>query len=84
MFEDVRRWAGKFRTSQRNIGMDYWLIPVELRNDGGPSGEAARTRAVLLGSESLRTPGASRRRYIDALQAADKHDITLLLTFARH
>lgn len=31
MFCDVWRWAGKFRTSQRNIGIDYWLIPIELR-----------------------------------------------------
>jgi Fic-DOC domain mobile mystery protein B len=31
MLGDVWRWAGKFRTSQRNIGIDYWLIPMELR-----------------------------------------------------
>ena len=31
MFGDVWRWAGKFRTSQRNIGIDHWLIPMELR-----------------------------------------------------
>ena len=31
MFGDVWRWAGKFRTSQRNIGIDYWLISLELR-----------------------------------------------------
>jgi Fic-DOC domain mobile mystery protein B len=31
MLGDVWRWAGKFRTSQRNIGIDYWLIAVELR-----------------------------------------------------
>ena len=31
MLGDVWRWAGKFRTSQRNIGIDYWLIPVGLR-----------------------------------------------------
>jgi Fic-DOC domain mobile mystery protein B len=31
MLADVWRWAGRFRTSQRNIGIDYWLIPVELR-----------------------------------------------------
>jgi len=31
MFGDVWRWAGKFRTSQRNIGIEYWLIPTELR-----------------------------------------------------
>lgn len=31
MLGDVWRWAGKFRTSQRNIGVDFWMIPVELR-----------------------------------------------------
>jgi Fic-DOC domain mobile mystery protein B len=31
MLGDVWRWAGKFRTSARNIGIDYWQIPVALR-----------------------------------------------------
>ena len=31
MLGDVWRWAGKFRTSQRNIGIDYWLIRTVLR-----------------------------------------------------
>src|SRR5450432_1853170 len=31
MLGDVWRWAGKYRTSPRNIGIDYWLIPVEVR-----------------------------------------------------
>lgn len=31
MFGDVWRWAGKFRTTARNIGIDHWLIPVALR-----------------------------------------------------
>ena len=31
MLGDVWRWAGRFRTSQRNIGTDYWLIASELR-----------------------------------------------------
>ncbi len=31
MLGDVWRWAGRFRTSQRNMGIDYWLIPTELR-----------------------------------------------------
>ena len=32
MLGDVWRWAGKFRTTQRNLGIDYWLITTELRN----------------------------------------------------
>jgi Fic-DOC domain mobile mystery protein B len=31
MFNDVWRWAGRFRTSARNIGIDHWEIPVALR-----------------------------------------------------
>lgn len=31
MFRDVWTWAGEFRTSERNIGVEPWRIPVELR-----------------------------------------------------
>jgi len=31
MFGDVWRWAGTYRTSARNIGIDAYRIPVELR-----------------------------------------------------
>ena len=31
MLGEVWRWAGKFRTSERNIGIAYWEIPVALR-----------------------------------------------------
>jgi Fic-DOC domain mobile mystery protein B len=32
MLGDVWRWAGKFRISERNLGIDYWEIPVALRH----------------------------------------------------
>jgi Fic-DOC domain mobile mystery protein B len=32
MFKDVWRWAGEFRTSPRNIGVEPWDIPTMLRN----------------------------------------------------
>jgi Fic-DOC domain mobile mystery protein B len=126
MFGDVWRWAGKFRTSQRNIGIDHWLIPMELRqllDDSkawiefgtwpadeiavrlhhrlvrihpfpNGNGRHARLMADLLvmrlgrerfswGRESLRDRGAARTRYIEALRAADNHDIALLLAFSR-
>jgi fido (protein-threonine AMPylation protein) len=35
------------------------------------------------GSAGLRDPGGVRRRYIEALQEADRHDIGPLLAFAR-
>jgi Fic-DOC domain mobile mystery protein B len=31
MFGDVWRWAGKFRTSERNLGIAFYKIPVALR-----------------------------------------------------
>ena len=126
MLRDVWRWAGRFRTTQRNIGIDYWLIPVELRRllddskawiefktyppdeiavrfhhrlvqiHSFPNGNGrhARLMADLLvmqfgrerfswGRESLCDAGAARARYIEALRAADNHDVSLLLAFAR-
>jgi Fic-DOC domain mobile mystery protein B len=126
MLGDVWRWAGKFRTSQRNLGIDYWLIPMELRlllDDSrawiefgtypadeiavrfhhrlvlihpfpNGNGRHARLIADLLamrlgrarfswGRESLRDPGAARTRYLEALHAADSHEIALLLAFSR-
>ena len=32
MFGDVWEWAGKFRKSAKNIGIDHWEIPVALRH----------------------------------------------------
>jgi Fic-DOC domain mobile mystery protein B len=31
MFGDVWRWAGKYRTTERNLGIPYFEIPVALR-----------------------------------------------------
>lgn len=126
MLGDVWRWAGSFRTSQRNIGIDFWLIDTELQkllddakawmeyNTYPPdeiavrfhhrlvlihpfpngNGRHARLMADLLvmqlggerftwGRESLREPGEARARYIEALRAADNHNLGPLLAFAR-
>ena len=126
MLGDVWRWAGQIRISQRNIGIDCWLIPTELRHllddtkawiefstyppdeiavrfhhrlvlihpFPNGNGRHARLMADLLimrlgcarfswGREGLRDPGAARARYIEALRAADNHQIGLLLGFAR-
>jgi Fic-DOC domain mobile mystery protein B len=32
MFGDVWRWAGEFRTSERNLGIAFYRIPVALRH----------------------------------------------------
>jgi Fic-DOC domain mobile mystery protein B len=126
MLADVWRWAGRFRTSQRNIGIDYWLIPVELRQllddtrtwieyktyapdeiavrfhhrlvliHPFPNGNGRHARlmadALVMrlgqerfswGRDGLRKAGVARERYVEALHAADRHDITALLAFAR-
>ncbi len=32
MFSQVWKWAGSFRNSQKNIGVDCWNVPMELNN----------------------------------------------------
>ena len=126
MLGDVWRWAGRFRTSERNLGIPYFEIPVALRQlledtrtwiefGANPPDEVAvrfhhrlvqihpfpngngrhsRLMADLLvmslsgerftwGSASIQQPGDVRRRYIDGLKAADNHDFSALVEFAR-
>jgi Fic-DOC domain mobile mystery protein B len=126
MFKDVWRWAGNFRQTARNIGVEAWRIGPDLRqllNDVrfwmthqsyGPdeiavrfhhrlvsihpfpngNGRHARLAADLLavhcgrerftwGRANLVIPAETRRHYVAALRAADAHDLTPLLAFAR-
>jgi len=126
MFGDVWRWAGRYRTTARNIGVDahrigmdvqraiddacYWiehgtyppdeiavrfshrLVAIHPFPNG--NGRFSRLAGDLLarqlgrpnltwGRVSLVDPGETRARYVEALQAADRHDIGPLLLFAR-
>lgn len=126
MFGKVWQWAGEYRTTPRNIGIDAYRIPTEVRQlvddvrfhvehgtyppdeiavrfshrlvsihpfpngNGRHSRMAADLLAIQLGQKpfswgriSLVDPGATRKAYIAALQAADRHDIEPLLAFAR-
>jgi Fic-DOC domain mobile mystery protein B len=126
MFGQVWRWAGDYRRSARNIGVDAWRIPMDVAqaiDDGRywianavfdpdeiavrfshrlvaihpfPNGNGRFSRLVgdLLarqlgrpvftwGRISLVDAGATRRAYVEALRAADAHDIGPLLVFAR-
>lgn len=126
MFGKVWRWAGEFRLTERNIGVQAYRIAVELRHllddvrywiehETYPpdeiamrfhhrlvaihpfpngNGRHARLAADLLaiglaqtrfswGGNNLAASGEVRRAYIDALSAADRHDIVPLLAFAR-
>jgi Fic-DOC domain mobile mystery protein B len=126
MFGKVWRWAGNYRTTNKNIGVDriqiqqrlyetfdnfrYWIEhktypPDELAvrfhhslvfihpfPDG--NGRWSRLMADILavqlgqprltwGSSALRTEDETRQAYIKALKAADDHDFTALIAFAR-
>ncbi|MBV5262455.1 mobile mystery protein B [Pinisolibacter aquiterrae] len=126
MFGDVWRWAGRYRTTARNIGVDAYRIPMEVRqavDDARywvehetfppdeiavrlshrlvaihpfPNGNGRFSRLVgdLLARRLGRPPfswgradlvdaGETRARYVEALRAADAHDIRPLLLFAR-
>lgn len=126
MFGEVWRWAGHYRTTARNIGVDayriamdvqqaiddarYWakhatyspdeiavrfshrLVAIHPFPDG--NGRFSRLVGDLLASQLGEPPftwgranlidvGDTRARYVEALQAADKHDFRALLLFAR-
>ncbi|ODU20405.1 MAG: cell filamentation protein Fic [Sphingomonas sp. SCN 67-18] len=126
MLGDVWSWAGAFRRTERNIGIDAYRIQTELhalladvnywvQNKTYPAdeiairfhhclvaihpfpngnGRHARLMADLLierlegqpftwAGGNLGDIGAMRRAYVDALRAADAHDIAPLLAFAR-
>jgi Fic-DOC domain mobile mystery protein B len=126
MFGTVWRWAGKYRTSEKNIGIapyriqpelwqviddaSYWvehqsyapdevavrfhhrLVFVHPFSNG--NGRWSRLAADLLimqqggprftwGRSNLQAKDDLRRAYIDALHAADNHDLAPLIGFAR-
>jgi len=126
MFGDVWRWAGQYRTTARNIGVDahriamdvqqavddarYWVDHATYSPDEiavrfshrlvaihpFPNGNGRFSRLVsdLLahqlgqppftwGRANLVNAGETRARYVEALRAADNHDIGPLLLFAR-
>lgn len=126
MYGNVWRWAGQYRTTGKNIGVDAYRIPVEMRQllddcrywlENGTyepeeiaarfhhrlvsihcypngNGRHARLAADLFlismgrerfswGGKNLVDISETRKRYIAALQAADRHDICPLLEFVR-
>ncbi len=126
MFGEVWRWAGKFRTTERNIGIAHWEIPVashillgdtqswieyktylpdeiavrlhhrlvQIHPFPNGNGRHSRLMADLIvmqlggerltwGRRSLRDADNVRTKYIEALKAADNHDVGPLLAFAR-
>lgn len=126
LFGQVWAWAGAYRTTERNIGVDPLQIRVALRQlfedvaawetyqsfpideqaarlhhrltwiHPFPNGNGRTSRAMAdlflmakgasafsWGARSAAAPGDVRRRYLDAVRAADAHDLAPLLAFAR-
>jgi Fic-DOC domain mobile mystery protein B len=126
MFDQTWKWAGKYRTTEKNIGVPchqirdqlsallgdvrYWLdhstfLPDEIavrfhhrlvciHPFANGTGRHARLLTDVLasrqgcpvftwGAAELVQAGDFRRVYIEALRAADRNDIRLLLRFAR-
>ncbi|MGD0864657.1 MAG: mobile mystery protein B [Rhizomicrobium sp.] len=126
MFNRVWRWAGEYRTSERNLGIASYRIQPELRqllDDArywianktyepdeiavrvhhrlvsihpfpNGNGRWSRLAADILivqsgsprftwGRTNLQIASETRKAYIDALHAADEHDLNPLITFAR-
>jgi Fic-DOC domain mobile mystery protein B len=126
MFDQTWRWAGLYRTSEKNIGVlhhqireqlailvgdtNYWIEHATFPADeiairfhhrlvfihpfSNGNGRHARLMADVLaklqgrpeftwGVSDIVAQGNIRQGYIEALRAADKNDIQLLLAFAR-
>lgn len=126
MLGNVWRWAGSYRRSERNLGVEarripqdvgqlisdcrYWIDHKAHEPDetaarfhhklvwihAFPSGNGRHARLATdllltaLGRErfswgraNLVDHTATRKAYVDALQAADSHDMTALLAFVR-
>ncbi len=126
MFNQVWKWAGVYRTTERNIGIEAYRIQPELRqilDDArywverqsyqpdelavrlhhrlvlvhpfpNGNGRWSRLTADLLvtqlqgtrftwGSANLQAVSDVRKAYIDALHAADGHDLDPLIRFSR-
>ena len=126
MLGEVWRWAGRFRTSEKNLGIPFYEIPTAIRQllddtkawiddkayppdeiavrfshrlvqihpFSNGNGRHSRLMADLLvirlggerfswGSANLQAPRTVRRHYVEAVQAADTHDMAPLLAFAR-
>ncbi len=126
MFDQTWKWAGNYRSTEKNMGVPHheireslaallgdarlWVehgtyapdeLAIRLHHRlvliypfANGNGRHARLMADVLTQKhdwpvftwrraDLARAGDFRRRYIDALQAADVHDIGLLLAFAR-
>jgi len=91
---DARYWLEHKTLPSDEIAVRFHHRLVSIHPFANGNGRHARLMADVLartqdrpvftwGGADIVQPGDFRRRYIDALQAADKHDINPLLAFAR-
>jgi Fic-DOC domain mobile mystery protein B len=94
LLDDVRAWIEYKAYPPDEIAVRFHHRLVQIHPFPNGNGRHSRLMADLLvmhlggerfswGRESLREPGALRQGYIAVLQAADRHDVGPLLTFAR-
>jgi Fic-DOC domain mobile mystery protein B len=94
LLDDVRTWIECSSYPPDEIAVRFHHRFVQIHPFPNGNGRHARLMADLLvmslgenrfswGSADLQDPGEVRTHYIDALRAADNHDISSLLTFAR-
>lgn len=95
LLDDTRTWieCSTFPPDEIAVRFHHRLVFIHPFPNG--NGRHSRLMADLLvmqmggsrfswGRESLRDAGEMRRKYISALQAADKHEVEALVSFARH
>jgi Fic-DOC domain mobile mystery protein B len=127
MYGEIWKWAGSFRTSEKNLGIKSYLISVKLKQllddatywhenkiyspdeiavrfkhqlvsihcFANGNGRHSRLMADLImeklykepfltwGGSSLVKSDEKRKTYISAIQMADRHDLKLLIKFAK-
>lgn len=94
MLDDVRYWIDNATYPSDEIALRFHHRLTQIHPFPNGNGRFSRLAADLLarqlgqdlftwGRTNLAEPNKTRRRYIDALQAADRHDIEPLLQFAR-
>lgn len=94
LLEDAKMWVecSTYATDEIAVRFHHRLVVIHPFPNG--NGRHSRLMADLLvmrmggprfswGRQSLRDAGATRRNYISALQAADKHEVRALVDFAR-
>ena len=94
MFCDVWSWAGKFRKTNKNIGVDKYLVAEELRRLIDDCKFWIENADVIISKifeknyftwsrSNINKKSEARTNYLKAIKKADKGDIKLLIEFAR-